>query len=234
MTTAMVIGGAALAIGQHAARQPAALAGGWASLELINPLQVAVVDVPVVIDAQILQHGVMPNPDFGGSIRFTHETSGATQTLRLEVISRSHAIARGEHTFTEPGAWGMATLDMGPEIELGTVEVVAPGVDEVISTLRPTAELASACGEAAGGVDTEILDGAFADPVLEVAAGTTVTWVNTSPMAHQVTFNDAAIASSAMLHEGDAFSVTFAEPGSYSYYCAPHPHMTGVVEVVTA
>jgi len=107
-TLAMAIGGAAIALGQRSETT----AGGWASLELLNPLRLAVVDVSVTIDAQILQHGVTPNADFAGAIRFTHEESGGEATLRLAVISRAHAIARGEHIFAEAGTWRMVTSDM--------------------------------------------------------------------------------------------------------------------------
>ncbi len=232
VTAAMVLGGAGLALTQSTAWRPA-VAGGWASLELLNPLRLAVVDVPVVIDAQVLQHGVNPNPDFGGAIRFIHSASGAEETLRMATISRPHAIVRGEHTFTEAGSWRMATFDMGPEVELGAVEVVAPEEDDVISSLWSGPEMAAACGSVAAGpaVETDILDNAFADPRLEVAAGDTVTWVNTSAVPHQVVFDGAAIESSAMLKQDDRFSVIFAEAGEYPYHCAPHPFMTGVIVV---
>jgi amicyanin len=235
MTAAMVLGGAGMALSQSMAWRPA-LAGGWASLELLNPLRMAVVDLPVTIDAQVLQHGVTPNPDFGGAIRFTHEGSGAAETLRMAVVSRANAIVRGEHTFAAAGTWRMATFEMGPEVELGTVEVVAPDEGEVISALWSAPELAAACGDVAAGptVETDILDSAFADPRLEVAAGTTVTWVNTSAVPHQVVFDDAAITGSAMLKQDDRFSVTFTDPGEYAYHCAPHPFMTGVIAVTGA
>ena len=231
-TMALVLGGAGVALGRSTAWRPA-LAGGWASLELLNPLQVAVVDVPVVIDAQILQHGVHPNADFGGTIQFIHEESGAETMMRMAVVSRAHAIARGEHTFADAGRWRMVTVDMGPEVTLGTVEVVAPDDGEVISALWSGTNLAAVCGEVVTGpeVETDILDSAFADPRLEVAAGTTVTWVNTSAVPHQVASRNDAFETSAMLKAGDRFSVTFDEPGEYAYFCAPHPFMTGVVIV---
>jgi plastocyanin len=127
----------------------------------------------------------------------------------------------------------MQTSDMGTDVELGTVEVVAPVEGDVISALRSPAEMAAACGDAevAGGVETDILDGAFADPVLEVDAGETVAWVNTSAVPHQVVFEDRAFESSLLLKQGDRFNVTFDEPGEYRYFCGPHPDMTGVVEV---
>jgi plastocyanin len=36
---------------------------------------------------------------------------------------------------------------------------------------------------------------------------------------------------SAVLDTDDAFSRVFDKPGTYKYFCALHPHMTGVVVV---
>ena len=233
VSMAMVFGGAALATGQLRDRHAAVRAGGWASLELINPVRVAIAGLPTLFDAQVLQHGVAPSTGIPAAIRFVHEASGEEQTARLDVISEALAIVRGEHTFSESGTWRMQTYEMGHAVELGTVEVLAPERGAVVSELHASVEPAIACsgGAVADGVETDILDGAFADPLLEVPAGTTVTWVNTSTVPHQVAFEGRKLDSSMMLKEGDRFSVTFGEEGEYAYYCAPHPHMTGVVRV---
>lgn len=232
MTMAMALGGAALALGQRDTRQSSVLAGGWASLELINPLQVAVVGIPAHLQAQVLQHGVHPNAAMPAAIGFVHEASGEELVSRLEVVSQDMAIVRGECTFSEPGRWRMRTVDMGPEIDIGQVEVVNPEPGDIVTrSVGMNTGLACAQDDIAGGITTEILDMAFADPLLEVRAGTTVTWVNTSAIPHQVVFKEAAFDSSMLLREGDRFSVTFAEPGSFSYFCGPHPSMAGMVEV---
>lgn len=233
MSTAMVLGAAALSIGRYQGRQPSARAGGWASLELMNPLQVAVVGVPIVIDAQVLQHGTHPNTSIPAAIRFTHEDSGEEEITRLAVLSEPFAIVRGERTFAEPGMWRMQTHEMGPALELGAMRVIDPREGAVLSELHAGAgsELACSGGEVAGGIETDILDNAFAEPLLEVAAGETVTWINTSTIPHQVVFEGRGIDGSPMLKQGDRFSVTFDDQGEYAYYCAPHPDMTGVVSV---
>jgi plastocyanin len=232
--TMAMAAGTVTALGGWAIRAPGAMAGGWAALELVNPPQVAVVGVPLVVEGQILQHGVSPNPDFGASIRFTHEASGEEQIVSLAVISRALALARGEVTPASAGTWQMQTWEMGVDVEIGTVEAVDAGEGEVISQLwSPVAALA--CGEGGSAVvETDILSSAFADPLLEVASGTTVTWTNTSGEVHQVTFHDDALPASDLLRKSDTFSVTFDAPGEFSYFCAPHPHMTGVVKVTAA
>lgn len=233
ISMAMVLGGTVLGTGQLRDRQASVRAGRWASLELVNPLRVAVVGIPAVVDAQVLQHGVAPSTGIPAAIRFVHEASGEERTARLEVISEEFAIVRGEHTFSESGTWRMQTFEMGPEVELGTVEVLAPEQGAVISELDVGAEPAVACsgGTVADGVEMDILDGSFSDPLLEIPVGTTVTWVNTSTLPHQIAFEGRKLDGSTMLKEGDRFSATFGEAGEYAYYCAPHPYMTGIVRV---
>ena len=63
-----------------------------------------------------------------------------------------------------------------------------------------------------------------------VKAGTTVTWTNTDDIPHTVTSKTFAFKSKA-LDTGDGFSFTFATPGTYAYFCALHPHMTGSIVV---
>ena len=60
--------------------------------------------------------------------------------------------------------------------------------------------------------------------------GTTVTWVNHDDVPHTVTANDKTFASKA-LDTDDRFSHVFTTPGTYSYFCMVHPHMTGQIIV---
>jgi plastocyanin len=65
---------------------------------------------------------------------------------------------------------------------------------------------------------------------LTVAAGTTVTCVNHDDEPHTVTETNKRFNSKA-LDNGDRFSKDFTQPGTYNYYCALHPKMTGQVIV---
>jgi plastocyanin len=67
--------------------------------------------------------------------------------------------------------------------------------------------------------------------VITVPAGTTVTWVNHDDVPHTVTSADKRFGSSPALDTDGRFSQTFTAPGTYAYYCAVHPHMTGKVIV---
>ena len=80
--------------------------------------------------------------------------------------------------------------------------------------------------------DTEVgIDNFVYNPQqITVKAGTTVTWVNHDDIPHTVTSKTGAFRSKA-LDTDDKFSFTFATPGSFPYFCALHPHMTGMIVV---
>jgi len=72
----------------------------------------------------------------------------------------------------------------------------------------------------------------FSPATLTVKAGTRVTWTNRDDEPHTVTSssNPRSFASGALDTDG-TFAFTFDKPGTYPYYCAIHPHMTGVIVV---
>jgi amicyanin len=77
------------------------------------------------------------------------------------------------------------------------------------------------------------IDNFLFDPKeLVITAGVTVTWVNTDDDAHTVTSKAAPpLFDSKTLHTDDKFSFEFKTPGTYDYFCKPHPYMTGKVIV---
>ena len=70
----------------------------------------------------------------------------------------------------------------------------------------------------------------FSPAVLNVTAGTTVTWTNHDDIPHTVVDSAHKIKSKA-LDTDDTFSYTFTEPGTYEYFCGMHPRMVGKVIV---
>ena len=89
-------------------------------------------------------------------------------------------------------------------------------------------------GEAAAGENTITISQSRFDRVeLRVAAGTTVTFVNTDAFAHTITSRDGTPIAfdSGNLDQGETFEVTFDEPGEYPYFCQIHPTMRAVVIV---
>ena len=78
-----------------------------------------------------------------------------------------------------------------------------------------------------------ISDFAFSPATVTITAGDTVTWTNTDPVVHTATSTTGAF-DSGDIAQGDSFSVTFTTPGTYDYFCTPHPTMTGQIVVQAA
>lgn len=116
-----------------------------------------------------------------------------------------------------------AALTGGAILALLAVPVALPGQGLTSST--PQQQLAAV--EAA---EVGIKNFQFVPATLNIPAGTTVTWTNRDDDAHTVKSADRLFASKA-LDPGQAFSYTFATPGTYKYYCAIHTHMTATVIV---
>jgi amicyanin len=80
----------------------------------------------------------------------------------------------------------------------------------------------------------QILKDSYAPPSITIRAGDSVTWSNadTTPgNGHTVTSSGRGPLKSPSMSQGGTFSYTFAAAGTYAYYCAIHPDMTGTVVV---
>jgi quinohemoprotein ethanol dehydrogenase len=81
----------------------------------------------------------------------------------------------------------------------------------------------------------DIIDFGFSPGTIIVPPGTTVTWTNTGAQLHSATStvseSNAVQFDSGILNPGQSFSFTFDQPGTYSYFCVPHPFMRGTVIV---
>jgi plastocyanin len=65
---------------------------------------------------------------------------------------------------------------------------------------------------------------------LNVAVGTTVTWMNTDSISHTSTSN-AAGWNSGIVAPGGQFAFAFQTAGTFPYHCTIHPGMVGTVVV---
>ncbi len=81
------------------------------------------------------------------------------------------------------------------------------------------------------GSDSGLLQ--FEPATVTIKAGDTVTWKNNKMAPHNVVFDPAGTpggkaAADKLTHTqltfapGESYSSTFTEPGTYSYFCAPH------------
>lgn len=112
----------------------------------------------------------------------------------------------------------------------------------------------SSCGASADAPDAQtksvtVQHIAFDPPVLEVSAGTEVTWTNRDAgVVHTATSGtpgDKGVPGldngtppkpdgtfdGSMDDDGASFSFTFDEPGTYAYFCRVHQSMTGEIVV---
>ena len=75
----------------------------------------------------------------------------------------------------------------------------------------------------------------FQPRLVTISAGDTILWTNTTSTSHNVVSSNSAWATSPFFVSPGTFSVTFTNPGSYGYYCAPHrSSMNGVITVQAA
>jgi plastocyanin len=93
------------------------------------------------------------------------------------------------------------------------------------SSEQPQGVLASAQA------DVKIAGMQFKPAVLKVKTGEEVIWINTGNMPHTVTGSNDNRLASLRMDNGSMFKHTFNEPGTYTYYCALHPSMTGKIIV---
>lgn len=112
-----------------------------------------------------------------------------------------------------------------------TVEPVFifPEHTSVIPTDRP--DIVSTPGSV---VYINVVDDAFFEHTVTIPVGTTVVWIHkgTSGEPHTVTTDDG-ILDSHFLIDGNSYTHTFNNPGSYPYYCIPHRgDMDGLIIVI--
>ncbi len=77
---------------------------------------------------------------------------------------------------------------------------------------------------------TITIDGFAFSGVTEVPAGTVLTVINNDTAPHTFTAEDGSFDSGSLNPE-DAFQITLDTPGTYTYFCAFHPSMTGTITV---
>jgi amicyanin len=72
---------------------------------------------------------------------------------------------------------------------------------------------------------------AYTPSKVHVKAGTAATWTNNGSLEHTVTFQGTAGMDSGLLSTGQSAAFQFDTPGTYNYFCTPHPWMLGQVIV---
>ncbi len=182
----------------------------------------------------------------GGSIEWRND-DGEVHTVTAPDAAFDSGIMNGGATFSQsfakPGSYGYFCL-IHPEMR-GTIEVSdvveGPGAGEQEPPLEAT-DLATGVeaitapdletGLLAIGVAATVstIDRAFQPAAIEVSPEETVTWSNDDTEGHTVTAVNGDFNSGVMT-VGDEFSHTFEKAGSFDYFCAIHPEMSGAVTV---
>jgi len=76
---------------------------------------------------------------------------------------------------------------------------------------------------------------AFRPSVITIPKGSTVTWVNRDAVPHGVVSGlsgqPSGIFDSGVINLKGSYSYTFNQPGTYPYFCEPHPYMRGTIVV---
>lgn len=94
-----------------------------------------------------------------------------------------------------------------------------------------TSRSASAADNATPPVAIKIDNFSFAPQTTTVTVGTEVTWINQDDIPHTVVSDDKTTFKSRALDTDEKFSFTFANKGTYTYFCSIHPKMTAKIVV---
>jgi len=109
----------------------------------------------------------------------------------------------------------------------GAIALTGCGGDDSGSTTSPGS---SSTVAAESTNEVHISDFKFGPESVAVEAGAELTWTNSDDSPHTATADDSSF-DTGDLDQGDSKSITFDEPGTFSYYCRFHPFMKATVEV---
>jgi len=79
--------------------------------------------------------------------------------------------------------------------------------------------------------EIKIDDYSYAPLRISVAAGTKVKFTNNGVTPHNANSSDSGGWDTGLLAKGESATVTFNQPGTYTYTCTPHPSMLGQIIV---
>lgn len=111
---------------------------------------------------------------------------------------------------------------------LGTTILLVAGFNQATGSWQKLNAAPPAVSQMA--VEVKIDNFSFSPAMLEIKAGTTVTWINADDIPHTVVSNEQ-LFKSKLLDTDQRFSFTFDKPGTYPYFCSLHPKMTAKVVV---
>lgn len=128
----------------------------------------------------------------------------------------------------DSGYTGVAVLEEnGDQTDVTVYVTTGDAADDAGGTPAATGSAADSPEEIA----VDIVDFTFPE-TLEITVGTTVTWTNQDEARHTVTSDPNGDAfQSGTMNQGESFSFTFTDAGTYEYFCEFHAQMAGTVVV---
>jgi plastocyanin len=148
------------------------------------------------------------------------------------VIDENGALVVGLRELNDSGHSGLAILGE----QDGQTAVTIYLAEGLSGTAAQSASAAT--GDAAGDDEAvadatmvEIKDFAYVPDSLEIPIGATVTWTNNDAAPHTATAQDREALQSGTLNQGDSYSQTFDQPGTFDYFCEFHSNMKGTIVV---
>lgn len=130
------------------------------------------------------------------------------------------------------GGCGSQTANQGTTPTYGNSAPAAPAVPAPPTTpaTNPAASAPSPTTNQAATAVT-IQNFAFSPASLTIKKGETVTWTNKDSAPHQIASDMAGKFQGPSISNGQTYSFTFNETGSFPYHCAIHPMMKATITV---
>lgn len=155
--------------------------------------------------------------DNGAAVSATAEPTAATTPSPAIVTTQSPSVT------SEPAtARVQESATVGPA-ERATATAAQPTPAPPSATAAATTQAKTA--------EVKVLDFRFDPPLLEIEAGTTVTFVNMGVDHTATAREDRSIFDTGILHTGESAAITFDTPGTFDYWCLLHPNMVATIVV---
>jgi plastocyanin len=226
-------------------------AGGWATVRLDEAPGEVVTGEPWRFGFLVKQHDRMPTNDVEPVVRAVHMETGTQLSADGE---QAGDVGHFEAELTFPLAgdwkWEIAPEPFGPtsmetltvrsaEDESASAALPAAAGSEQARGLRitftidigPIPNAATESAQPTETVDVALAGSMFSPARIEIAPGTEVVWTNDDAIAHSVMSDNLAFRDSGLLDSAGEFRQVFEAPGTYHYWCGPHPSMTGTIVV---
>jgi amicyanin len=166
-----------------------------------------------------------PAPEAPEAVRRRRNWPIAVAIVALAVALFSLATLRGGQT-------DQATPSQSTNVDLAALAQQGPLAVPLYQGLAQEQAGGAAAAAAPSTKSVEAMDYKFTPASLTINVGDTVTWTNHDTAPHNIVVTDGPEKfTSPTLQNGQTFSHTFTQAGTYSYYCSIHPDMKATVTV---